>query len=93
MINAPEYWDNHNNHHEHALSKAIATGETEEINRLLTSGISPNTPIQDKIGRRETPLILALRAGNISSCELLIRSGADLNMNGFLEKKTHLVRG
>ena len=68
------------------LSEAIKNNNTDGITRIIFGGVSPNYPLQDSIGRKETPLIVALRAEKPESFETLLKVGADPNIDGFLNK-------
>ena len=68
------------------LVEAIAQENNEEILKILASGVSPNTISKDRVGRKEAPLIIALRTQNLTTCRNLIKAGADINRDGFLNK-------
>lgn len=59
-----------------ALMGAIYSGNTQEVNRLLRSGISPN--VRTKTNR--TPLMLAVAIGYSDIVRLLLHSGADVGV-------------
>ena len=56
------------------------------IHHLLLTKTSPNIPILDTIGRKDPPIIVAIRNKNLEVCKALIEKGADLNIDGHLGK-------
>jgi len=62
-----------------ALHYAAVKGQSGVIQLLLSNGATVNEPSPDG----DTPLILAVRSGNIDSVQALINAGADPLMSNF----------
>jgi ankyrin repeat protein len=60
------------------LADAARTGDLATMQRLLSSGVNPN--VTDPGGNRWTPLLHAIHKGQLDAVDLLLRSGADVNM-------------